>query len=164
MGQTKILLLSSVVPITIGLCRLLPVPAGRWPFPTLSLQSLYRCLDPYPAVFLRCTCSFLPEEHRPHIRSETFGTSGLPLQCNFYKARFFGAAVIPLCSGSHTCRTSRLHLPLKNKSSRQPGRLHHAMDVRLPNTNCGIATYLNRAINMAGLSPAGLQPCRPLPR
>jgi hypothetical protein len=30
-------------------------------------------------------------------------------------------------------------------------------------TNCGIATYPNRAIGMAGLSPAGLQPCRPLP-
>jgi hypothetical protein len=30
--------------------------------------------------------------------------------------------------------------------------------------SCGIATYLNRAIDMAGLSPAGLQPCRLLPR
>ena len=30
--------------------------------------------------------------------------------------------------------------------------------------SCGIATCLNRAIDMAGLSPAGLQPCRPLPR
>ena len=29
---------------------------------------------------------------------------------------------------------------------------------------CGIATCLNRAIGMAGLSPAGLRPCRPLPR
>ena len=26
--------------------------------------------------------------------------------------------------------------------------------------NCGIATCLNRATGMAGLSPAGLQPCR----
>jgi len=90
MRQTKTLPPTSVVPITAGLCRLLPVPAGKWPFPALSLQSLYRCLDPYPAVFLRCTCSFLPEEHRPHIRSEMFGTSGLPLQCNFSKARYFG--------------------------------------------------------------------------
>jgi hypothetical protein len=89
MGQTKILLLSSVVPITIGLCRLLPVPAERWPFPTLSLQSLYRCLDPYPAVFLRCTCSFLPEEHRPHIRSETLGTSGLPLAMQLLQGTLF---------------------------------------------------------------------------
>jgi len=30
--------------------------------------------------------------------------------------------------------------------------------------NRGITTCLNRAIDMAGLSPAGLQPCRPLPR
>ena len=44
----------------------------------------------------------------------------------------------------------------------QPGRLHHAMNVWLPYTNCGIATYPNRAIGMAGLSPARLRPCRPL--
>ena len=50
------------------------VPAGRWPFPTLSLQSLQGCLDPYPAVFLLCTYPFLPEERRPHVRSEAFGT------------------------------------------------------------------------------------------
>ena len=39
-------------PYTAGLCRLSPVPAGRWPFPALSLQSLYGCLDPYPAALL----------------------------------------------------------------------------------------------------------------
>jgi hypothetical protein len=38
------------------------------------------------------------------------------------------------------------------------------MNVWLPYTNCGIATYLNRAIGMAGLSPARLRPCRPLPQ
>src|SRR5262245_7589981 len=36
------------------------------------------------------------------------------------------------------------------------------MDVWLPSTNCGIATYPNRAIGMTGLSPARLRPCRPL--
>ncbi len=46
----------------------------------------------------------------------------------------------------------------------QPGRLHHAMNVWLPYTNCGIATYPNRAIDMAGLSPARLRPFRPLPK
>jgi len=44
----------------------------------------------------------------------------------------------------------------------QPDRLLHAMDVWLPYTNCGIATYPNRAIGMAGLAPARLRPCRPL--
>ncbi len=47
-------------PISTGLCRLLRAPAGRWPFPTLSLRSLYRRLGPYPATTSRCTCPFLP--------------------------------------------------------------------------------------------------------
>ena len=38
------------------------------------------------------------------------------------------------------------------------------MDVWLPYTNCGIATYPNRAIGTTGLSPARLRPCRPLPK
>ena len=38
------------------------------------------------------------------------------------------------------------------------------MNVWLPYTNRGIATYPNRAIGMAGLSPARLRPCRPLPK
>jgi hypothetical protein len=49
-------------------------------------------------------------------------------------------------------------------ASGRPGRLHHAMDMRLPYMNCGITTCLNRAIGMTGLSPARLRPCRPLPR
>jgi len=51
-----------------------------------------------------------------------------------------------------------------SKTSGLPSRLHHAMNVWLPYTNCGIATYPNRAIGMAGLSPARLRPCRPLPK
>ena len=39
-----------------------PAPAGNWPFPTLSLQSLRRCLDPCPAVSSKCACSLLPLE------------------------------------------------------------------------------------------------------
>ena len=64
--------------ITTGLCRLSPVPAGRWPFPTLSLQSLRRRLDPYPAVSLWCSCSLLPRGQRPHIQRHTFGTLNNP--------------------------------------------------------------------------------------
>ncbi len=60
--------------ITTGLCRLSSVPAGKWSFPTLSLQSLRRCLDPYPAVSSWCTCSLLPRGQRPHLRRHRFGT------------------------------------------------------------------------------------------
>ena len=74
MRQTKILLLTSLSAISKGLCRLPLAPAGSWPFPILSLQSLCRCLDPYPVVFLRCSCSFLPRRQRPHMRRQQFGT------------------------------------------------------------------------------------------
>jgi hypothetical protein len=47
---------------------------GRWPFPTLSLQSLRRCLDPYPAVSFQCTCPLLPGRQRPHLKRDRFGT------------------------------------------------------------------------------------------
>ena len=60
-------------PISAGLCRLLRAPAGKWPFPTLSLRSLYRCLGPYPATAPRCYCPFLPGSHRPHLKTKKFG-------------------------------------------------------------------------------------------
>jgi len=60
-------------PRPVSPCRLSPVPAGRWPFPALSPQSLYGCLDPYPAAPLRCTFPFLPEGLRPHLTEHKFG-------------------------------------------------------------------------------------------
>jgi len=60
--------------ITTGLCRLPQAPAGRWPFPTLSLHSLHRRLDPCPAVSFRCTCPLLPGRQRPHLKRDRFGT------------------------------------------------------------------------------------------
>ncbi len=60
-------------PTSADPCRLLRAPAGRWPFPTLSLRSLYRCLGPYPATALRCSCPFLPGSHRPHLTTKKFG-------------------------------------------------------------------------------------------
>ena len=38
----------------VRLCRLPCAPAGRRPFPMFSPQSVWRCLDPYPAALLRC--------------------------------------------------------------------------------------------------------------
>ena len=78
MRQTKSLPPALDLPPPAGLCRLSPVPAGRWPFPTLSLQSVSGCLDPYPAMFFSCTCSFLPRRRRPHVRRKTFGTPNIP--------------------------------------------------------------------------------------
>lgn len=64
MRQTKTLLAPRIPPCAPGLCRLLPAPAGRWPFPTLSPRPLRRCSDPYPATLLGCTCP-LPSPRTP---------------------------------------------------------------------------------------------------
>jgi len=68
---------------------------------------------------------------------------------------------IPSHEGAQ-CKVVPMFTHVHAKSSGQLGRLLHAMDVWLPYTNCGIATYPNRAIGMTGLSPARLRPCRPL--
>ena len=71
------------------------------------------------------------------------------------------------CSHSITFKLPYLLDPLvapttEHISSGQPGRLHHASPGWLPISSCGITTCLNRATGTTGLSPAGLQPCRPL--
>ena len=81
-------------PRACGLCRLSPVPADRWSFPTLSLHSLRRRLDPYPAVPNGCARPFLPHRHRPHVTGNTLGETELSLSCNFSRELFFEAAVI----------------------------------------------------------------------
>jgi hypothetical protein len=62
-------------PYSTGPRRLLPAPAGKWSFPTLSLQSFHRCLDPYPGMPLWCPRPFLPRESQPHPRCTEFGAS-----------------------------------------------------------------------------------------
>jgi hypothetical protein len=162
MRQTKPLP-SPRFPRTMGLCRLSPVPAGSWPFPTLSPQSLYRCLDPYPVVLLWCSYPFLPKGLRPHRSSEQFGTpdyrrmatSTARIISGLQSFRYVQAPILALPSGCS-------HHWAKIYSGR-PGILRHAELMRLPNMSCGIATCLNRVIGTTGLPPAGLRPCRLLP-
>ena len=176
-------------PISEGPCRLLPVPAGRWSFPTLSPQSIYRRLDPYPVVFFRCTYSFLPGRHRPHVMLQTFGTPNNP--CNatstgtqITRLQSFSYVQAPILARPPDCtyRYGSQHVgfgcfratalfPFSIRagcppelSTEQPGRLRHAMNMGLPLMNCGIASCPNRVIDTTGLSPVELRPCRPLPQ
>jgi len=149
---------ASVIPWSWGLCRLSRVPAGPWPFPTLSLPSLWRCLDPYPAVFVRCTYPFLPQRQRPHVTRNTFGTRENPC-----KATSTGSAVSGLQSFADVQAPPLARPPDRSHRSPQtgrPGRLHHASPEGLPASGCGIATCLIWAIDIAGLAPARWQPCR----
>ena len=119
-------------PYPTGLCRLSPVPAGRWSFPTLSLQSLHRCLDPYPGMPLWCPHPFLPRELQPHPSCAEFGSSIISSQCNFNdvlltRRQSFRYVQAPMVACPPGC-TYRSGF----ESCGQPGRLRHAMDWKLP--------------------------------
>ena len=55
------------LPWSAGPCRLLPAPAGRGPFPTLSPRVFPWMLGPLPRWSVRCSYPFLPPQHRPSL-------------------------------------------------------------------------------------------------
>jgi len=146
-----------------GLCRLSPVPAARWPFPTLSLRSLRGCSDPYPAALPGCTHPLLHRGRRSHPRIDGFDARISP-----HMAASMGTSISRLQSFDHLRAPALARPPGCSHRSgkltaRRPGRSHHASPGRLPGPGCGVATCSTRTISMAGLSPAGSQPCRLLP-
>ena len=80
MRQTTPLLTLSAQLYVSGLCRLLPVPAAKWPFPTLSLQVLPEMPRPLPRRFAGCTCLLLPLQHRPSPASHGSAYRMIPLK------------------------------------------------------------------------------------
>ncbi len=140
MHQSQLLLLISGSPYNECLCRLLPASAGGGTFPTLSLQSLCRRLDPYPAVLLGCTYPLLPQGHRPHVTGNTFGARKYPCHSDFGREPYFGAVVIRSSSISHTHLAPRSLPPQRTSYAARPGFLHHASPERLPYSGCDIAT------------------------
>jgi len=116
----------SVFPCTLGLCSLSSVPAGKRPFPTLSPQSLYRRLDPYPAVFLRCSCPFLPEGLRPHLREQRFGTPDYRRNATSTTELISGLQSFHNVQAPILARPSGCTHHWNSKCPGRPGRLHHA--------------------------------------
>jgi hypothetical protein len=103
---------------TQGLCRSSPVPAGGWPFPTLSLRPLCRCSDPYPAALLGCTCPFLDRGHRPHPTRDGFGARIYP-----HMAASVGSRVSRLQSFDHLRAPALARPPdCSDRSAHAPGR------------------------------------------
>ena len=163
MRQTIPLPAPRLAPCAQGLCRLSPVPAARWPFPTLSPRSLRRCSDPYPAALLGCTCPLLRQGHRSHPTLDGFDARIYP-----HTATSVGSPISRLQSFVYLRAPTLARPPgCSHRSSAnaagQPGLSHHASPGRLPGPGCGVATCSTRTISMTGLSPAGSQPCRPLP-
>ena len=150
------------LPRWMGLRRLLPAPAGRWPFPTLSPRILPQVPGPLPRRFLWCTCPFLPTGRRPSPRCNRVGFPQHPtprLPCG----PSFGAAAIPLRSGPRVCSPPRSLPPLWLCATGWPWLLRPSR-TRVVTFPCiGYACRPNRAIDGVGtLTPPDSRPCRPL--
>jgi len=117
---------ADLFPYTAGLCRLSPVPAGKRSFPTLSPQSLYRCLDPYPAAFLRCFYPFLPEGLRPHLREQRFGTPDYRRNATSTTELISGLQSFHYVQAPILARPSGCTHHWTSKCPGRPSRLHHA--------------------------------------
>jgi hypothetical protein len=113
-----------------------------------------------PAAFLGCTCPFFDRGHRPYPTRD--GCPDLPPHGSFRGEPCFEAAVIRSPSGSCTRSTSRLLRPRRLRAG-PPGLSHHASPGRLPGPGCGVASRPTWTTDVAGLAPAGSQPCRLLP-
>src|SRR5512135_2732156 len=66
--------------------QVVPAVAGK----SLSPDSLWRRLDPYPAVSPGCTHPFLPWGRRPHVTGKTFGTRDGPCNATSTGSRITG--------------------------------------------------------------------------
>ena len=108
----------------------------------------------------------VPPVHKPVSSRRTSASpqtsqvrhTNLPLPCNFHRESISGL------QSFHYVQAPTLDRPPgcthRSLPAGPPGRLHHAPLGWLPAPSWGIATYPNRATDTAGLSPAGLQPCR----
>ena len=113
MRQALILPPPRLSPRPVGLCRLSPVLAGWWPFPTLSPYVSPWMLGPIPRRLPRCFRPFLPRGLRPSPPFDRVGFLATYPCSNFRTALFLGAADIPLCSGLQVCSPPRSLQPIR---------------------------------------------------
>ncbi len=153
MRQTKSLPLTSVAPNTAGLCRLSPVPAGRWSFPTLSPQVFLWLPGPLPR--------WAPMVHLPVTSHRNIGllrarrisfpttphtaTSVWP---KFSELRSFRYVQAPRFA-YHPGRSHRS----PSKWTRQPWLLHPSISRFVTSPCPGYANRPNRATDDGGFSP-----------
>ena len=141
------------LPWSAGPCRLLPAPAGRWPFPTLSPHVFPWMLGPLSRRFVRCSYPFLPPQHRP---SPSYHGSALPR--------------LPTQTTSEWKELSRLQ-PFRyvraSKFARHPGRSHlcgfspqggHGFYVRAEHTSLPTDASDMLALRTGQLRARGLSP------
>lgn len=112
-----------------------------------------------PPSSLSALTQFFPKDtglapHVPRLADDTIPATQLQQGDPFSRRQSFASLQAstlvrpPGCADRSSC------------GAEPPGRLHHAAPDRLPGPGCGITSCPTWVIDTAGLSPAGLQPCR----
>jgi hypothetical protein len=112
---------------------------------------------------LRCTRPFLPGKLQPQPRCTYFGASSIPSQCNFNDDPITGRQSFRYVQAPMVVSPPGCTYHASSTLCGQPGRLHHAMNWKLPSrTVVSLHDRIGQLSWRVFLS-AGLQPCRLLP-
>src|ERR1035438_1575728 len=127
--------------------------------PDIISATLVQVLGPIPRRAPRLRLS-IPSPRTPASpHGKRVRRADLSPHGSFRGEPYFVAAVIRSPSGSCTRSAPRLLRPQRSRA-RPPGLSHHASPGRLPGPGCGVASRPTWTTDVAGLAPAGSQPCR----
>ncbi len=162
MRQTTTLPAPPVNPLCTRSLQVVASPCWAMALPDIISATLVQVLGPIPRRAPRLHLS-IPSPRTPASpHGKRVRRADLSPHGSFRGEPYFVAAVIRSPSGSCTRSAPRLLRPRRLRAG-PPGLSHHASPGRLPEPGCGVATCSTWTTSMAGLSPAGSQPCRLLP-
>ncbi len=162
MRQTTPLPAPPVFPLCARSLQVVASPCWAMALPDIISATLVQVLGPIPRRAPRLHLS-IPSPRTPASpHGKRVRRADLSPHGSFRGEPYFVAAVIRSPSGSCTRSASRLLRP-QRASAGPPGLSHHASPGRLPEPGCGVASRPTWTTDVAGLSPAGSQPCRLLP-
>ncbi len=160
MRQTKTLP-PAPVPFADGSLQVVANPCWEMALPDVISEFLVQVLGPIPRDVLLVHSPVSSQETPASHLVERVSHIACSRQCSFSRGAVFEAAVIRSCSGPCTRSASRLHPPQDRPSTSGGQALYTTQNSvgYLPRAVASLRTRF-RAIDTAGLSPAGIQPCR----
>ena len=149
------------VPFADGSSQVVANPCWEMALPDVISEFLVQVLGPIPRDVLLVHSPVSSQETPASHLVERVSHIACSRQCSFSRGADFEAAVIRLCSGPCTRSASRLHPPQDQPSISGGQALYTTQNSvgYLPRAVASLRTRF-RAIGTAGLSPAGIQPCR----
>jgi len=164
MRQTKTLP-PAPVPFADESLQVVASPCWEMALPDVISEFLVQVLGPIPRDVLLVHSPVSSQETPASHLVARVSHIACSRQCSFSRGAVFEATVIRLCSGPCTRSASRLHPP-QDRTAISGGQALYTTQNSVGYLPRAVASLRTRfwAIGTAGLSPAGIQPCRLLLR